>query len=971
MLDFVKPKLLKITTNQLFHFTNEKKFWIVRSGSVDLFSIDLDEEKTPLSPRRFLYQAEVGDIIMSLNPTEFEGGVTLSGTASDAALVEYVVASAQEYNIPFLALTFERWIDQISEYVLEFIPPNNFTPVRPGADQDVRKGDTLSASKSLYWLSLLKGSLTIFNNSKQIDTDGEMGKDMLFPVSEFLSVQVNQKASRISVHRGSDFSLAMLLSKGINPLREFVFEKVTKIHSQRKISIAEQVQSRIHREGWEFNRSLAGLKKILNGEQRNESVQSSRNEGKLLISTCHTVFQALGKKIVVPKNFSANTTSDPLFLICTASGLRTRKVILRGKWWKKENGHLLAYLEETKEPVALIQTKTNAYDLINRKTGEVKRVEESLAETLTPEAHMFFPNFDKKIKGIWGLFNFASKDFRKDIFWVLIAALIGSLLGLITPILSDIIFDDVIPAADLGFLQEVAAILLMVAIIQAMLSLVQSVFLIRLETKMNTRLQAGLMDHLIRLPIRFFKKFSAGDLTLRALTANTIRQIASQTLLAAALSGAFSIVNLGLLFYYAPKLAWIGIALAAFAVLYVALIGFLKLKFDRKIANLQGDIQGILFEFLSGINKIRIGGAERRVFSIWAEKFTKLKSLNYNSGTYQNFVEVFNASYPFVTNIFFFFFIYYYFEVANKAGTNSLLSVGAFLAFITAFGQFMTQCLALSQAFIASINIIPLYERVKPILEATPETQEDFNDIGVLKGDIEFNHVSFRYDEDGPLVLDDVSFTIKAGEMVAFVGPSGSGKSTILRILLGFEVPQSGSVYYDGQEFLTLNKDLLRKQLGVVLQNGALMPGSIMENIIGNSNLRQEDAWNAARQAGIEQDIKEMPMGIHTVISEGSATISGGQKQRLMIARALVHKPSIIFMDEATSALDNRTQHIVKESLDQLHATRIIIAHRLSTIENADRILVFDKGSVVEEGTYNSLLKEGQLFSKLAKRQLL
>ncbi len=971
MSDFVKPKLLKIATNQLFHFINEQKFWVVHSGSVDLFSIELDVDKAPLSPRKFLYNAVAGDIIMSLNPSGFSGGVTLSGTASDAALVEYHLKNAQDYNIPFVDVAFDRWIDQVSEYTLEFIPPNNFTPIVVGANQKVQEGNMLSSNRSLYWVSLEKGSFSLLNEGKEVEAVAEEKDEQLYPVSEFLPIHVKHRESVLHVHRGSEFPLPVLLQRGVHPLRQFVFDKTTEIHFQRKAAISEQIKHRINRESLEFSRSLSGLKKILNGALERKVESSNRAGGKLLIATCDTIFQSLGRKVIVPRNFSANKTNDPLFLICTASGLRTRKVILRGKWWKKENGHLLAYLHETKEPVALIQKRANSYHLVNKKTGEIKKVDEATAYTLSPEAHMFFPNFDKKIKGVWGLFNFASKDFRKDISLVLVAALIGSLLGLITPILSDIIFDDVIPAADLGFLQEVALILMMVAIIQALLTLVQSVFLIRLETKMNARLQAGLMDHLIRLPIKFFKKFSAGDLTLRALTANTIRQIASQTLLSAALSGAFSIVNLGLLFYYAPKLAWIGIALAAFAILYVALIGWLKLKYDRKIADLQGDIQGILFEFLSGINKIRIGGAERRVFSIWANDFTKLKSLSYKSGTYQNFVEVFNASYPFVTNIFFFFFIYYYFEVATKAGTQPLLSVGAFLAFVTAFGQFLTQCLALSQAFIASINIVPLYERVKPILEATPETQDDFNDIGILKGDIEFNHVSFRYDEDGPLILDDVSFVIKAGEMVAFVGPSGSGKSTILRILLGFETPQSGSVYYDGQEFLTLNKDLLRKQLGVVLQNGALMPGSIMENIIGTSNLGPEEAWEAARMAGIEEDIKDMPMGIHTVISEGSSTISGGQKQRLMIARALVHQPSVIFMDEATSALDNRTQSIVKESLDRLHATRIIVAHRLSTIENADRILVFDKGKIVEEGTYHSLLKEGKLFSKLAKRQLL
>ncbi|MCL4121911.1 UNVERIFIED_CONTAM: hypothetical protein GTU68_030930 [Idotea baltica] len=276
----------------------------------------------------------------------------------------------------------------------------------------------------------------------------------------------------------------------------------------------------------------------------------------------------------------------------------------------------------------------------------------------------------------------------------------------------------------------------------------------------------------------------------------------------------------------------------------------------------------------------------------------------------------------------------------------------------------------MSYALISSLNIIPLYERVKPILEEQPETLVDSIDPGELTGDIEFNSVSFRYNDDQPLVLKNISFKIKPGEMVAFVGPSGSGKSTIFRALLGFEDPEAGSVYYDGQAFDALNKDLVRQQAGVVLQDGSLMPGSIFNNIVGNSDLSLEDAEAAAKMAGLEEDIKDMPMGMHTYISEGGSTFSGGQRQRLMIARAIVHKPRMLLMDEATSALDNRTQDIVSKSLDQMQSTRLIIAHRLSTVINADRIFVMEAGEIVESGTYDELMRNGGLFSTLAKRQI-
>ncbi|MBK7477388.1 MAG: ATP-binding cassette domain-containing protein [Haliscomenobacter sp.] len=415
-------------------------------------------------------------------------------------------------------------------------------------------------------------------------------------------------------------------------------------------------------------------------------------------------------------------------------------------------------------------------------------------------------------------------------------------------------------------------------------------------------------------------------------------------------------------------MAWVGVGLAVLAVILISSLGYLKLRYDRQMSHLQGNIQGFLFEFISGINKIRVSGSEKRVFSLWGSQFGQLKEVGFRSGNYQNSVEVFQGSYPILTNMVFFGFILY--ALTHTTGFNSMISVGVFMAFLTAFNQFLNDCLNMSMGLISSLNIIPLYERLKPILEATPESTENNADPGELAGEIEFNSVNFRYDPDQPLILKDVSFKIKPGEMIAFVGPSGSGKSTVMRLLLGFEKPESGSIYYDGQAFDSLNKEQVRRQLGVVLQHGALMPGSIYQNIVGSSELSLEDAEEAAAMAGLKEDIAQMPMGMHTVISEGGSTFSGGQRQRLMIARAIVHKPRILYMDEATSALDNHTQTIVSESLDRLQATRIVIAHRLSTIVNADRIFVMDAGRIVESGTYDELLEQNGLFSTLAKRQI-
>jgi ABC-type bacteriocin/lantibiotic exporter with double-glycine peptidase domain len=299
------------------------------------------------------------------------------------------------------------------------------------------------------------------------------------------------------------------------------------------------------------------------------------------------------------------------------------------------------------------------------------------------------------------------------------------------------------------------------------------------------------------------------------------------------------------------------------------------------------------------------------------------------------------------------------------------LTPGGFVAFNAAFGQFLGASLGLAMTAISVIGIIPAYERAKPILKAIPEAQGASSlDPGRLHGAIECSRILFRYESDLPLVLNDISIQIKPGQFVAFVGHSGSGKSTLFRLLLGFETPESGSIYFDGMDLADIDPQALRRQMGVVMQNGKVFDGDIFTNIVGASPLTIADAWAAARSAGFDKDIEAMPMGMNTVISEGGGGLSGGQRQRLMIARAIVHRPRILLFDEATSALDNQTQSIVSRSLEALEATRIVIAHRLSTIINADQIYVFDQGRITQHGTYEELAGQEGLFRDLAQRQI-
>ena len=965
-----RPIEVLLGANKPFFLDRNDHCWVVASGEVDIFYIKRGQDGELKSARNYLYTAHKGEILFSLKEGDTFDDFSLIAVSLECKLIEIHKSFIGKLNKEQLSYKIESWVATLAACIHKGKNPKIYKDLDHTGFIELKKGEISYPSRELRWARVDKGSISVFCGQKEAVKE-EDTKNVLIPVAAPLWIKADTKDTTIELFetRGLvEDEIDLMLS--VHFVQRHFLQSLKQSFDQQLESEGSAIYQKANSDKSAIEQSLSGLRSIIfpKSEQQSFSKISTKDA---LLGACQMIGKASGFEFSEPKfirDFEHNLTGR-LSAIAQVSNVRTRKVILRGRWWEEENGHLLAFTKEGKEPVALIQGSAGSYMLKNAADRTQTEVNDEVAHSLDPVAYMFLYAFDQPMTSIGKIWNFAIRGLKVDGSFILLAALSGSLIGLLTPILSGILFDDVIPQADRSFLWEVFAIMMVIGFVKALLELVKGILLLRVETKSNITVQAGLMDHLLRLPVTFFRKYSAGDLTQRALGINSIRQILSNTILTAVLSGTFSIVNLFLLFYYDSSLAWVGVGAAVLAVAIITVLGLFKLRYDRQLSHEQGHLSGFLFEFLSGISKVRITGSEKRIFSLWADKFSQYKVLGFKSGNYQNFVEVFKGSYPILTNMFFFGFIYYSLTTATSTG-QGLISVGVFMAFISAFNQFLRDCLNMSMGIISSLNIIPLYERLKPILEAQPESKEDAADPGELSGEIEFNSVNFRYHEEQPLVLTDVSFKIKPGEMVAFVGPSGSGKSTVMRLLLGFEEAESGSIYYDGQAFDSLSTDLVRRQIGVVLQNGSLMSGSIFKNIVGSTELTLEDAQEAARMAGLEEDIEQMPMGMHTVVSEGGSTFSGGQRQRLMIARAIVHKPRLLYMDEATSALDNRTQNIVSESLDRLQATRIIIAHRLSTIINADRIFVMDKGQIVESGTYAELMEKDGLFSQLAKRQI-
>lgn len=725
---------------------------------------------------------------------------------------------------------------------------------------------------------------------------------------------------------------------------------------------AQQLQLRQRTDRRNFNQSLGALAALLDhGEPQ---ALLACNAGTLMADTLRRVLQAGGVEVVLKPTDPALNAFDALQQLAQQGGVSLRRVKLDGKnWWREDAGPLLATLKGSGHPVALLPLAGGGgyqmEDLGSLHAGSVL-LDEVTAAQLADGGFMFFRKFPARVIGLLDLLRFGLSTTHRDSLTMMVCGLLGGILALFTPFATGILVDKVIPNGSGDELLQLTVLLIAAALGVAAFELARSLALLRLEGRLGNASEAAVIDRLFNLPAPFFKNYAAGDLAQRAFSINSILHQLTSTTQSIVLSWVFGLFSFVYMFMLNWQLGLVATALVALILVVTVSVNFWRLRMERQLYALQGAIASRVLQILNGINKLRAGGAEDRAFVLWARDFAQQKQVDMRVRGLGNLLNVFNASFIVLASATLF---------ASIAFFQKDISTGVFVTFNTAFMQFLSATLALAGALTGSLSIIPLYERAKPILTTLPEQQESQIRAAPLQGEVEISRVSFRYAEDGPLVLDDVSIHVKKGEFVAFVGPSGSGKSTIFRVLLGFEKPQSGAVYYDNQELSGLDAGSVRRQLGVVLQNGKLMPGDIYTNIVGSAPRTMDEAWEAARMAGLADDIKAMPMGMQTVISEGAGTISGGQRQRLMIARALVNRPAVLLFDEATSALDNQTQAIVANSVRQLDATRIVIAHRLSTIIQADRIFVIVAGKVVETGNYSELMALGGHFAELSKRQ--
>ena len=557
-------------------------------------------------------------------------------------------------------------------------------------------------------------------------------------------------------------------------------------------------------------------------------------------------------------------------------------------------------------------------------------------------------------------------EMRRDLIRYILTGLLCTLIGLITPVVTKSFIDGIIPLAARNQAVQICILVFICNISAALGFLSKYLANLRMETRADTELEAAFMNRLFKLPVDFFKYYSSGELASRIAAVSVIRKKSFKIVFTLLLDFVFSFVYILQAKHYCPELAKTGVTFGIVPVLVGVVTGFATYNLKESLADIHGKLQGMLFQFFTGIEKIVNTNSEKRVFSRWFTEYEKQINKTFTLNRFETTTSIINSIYPTVVSIAF----YFVFGELILSGKIERVSTGNFLAFLTSYSLFQNALLRFSESFIEVRDLIPLIKRVKPIIKATPENDEGKAPVKIQEGKIEISHLRFRYSSESPLVLNDVSMKIEAGQFVAIVGNSGAGKSTLLRNLIGFEHPESGSIFYDDHDINSLDLGMLRRQMGVVLQNDSVFQGTILQNIIGNSGLDEKAAWDAARKVALDKDIEALPMGMNTMILAGGKSLSGGQLQRLIIARALIRNPKILIFDEATSALDNLTQQAVSKSLEELKETRIVIAHRLSTIINADNIYVMKDGEIIESGNYNQLMEKGGWFAELAKRQL-
>ncbi len=980
--------------------------WVVESGCVSVFCATLDERRS-LGPRRFLWEARAGELLL--------GGVAANQTLLAVALAE---ATIVEIAPSELVMRFADPLAPIGDLVRRLSgcwksdlsrQPVSVKPSKPVA---ISAGERASGDvPGLALVRVFNGRVTLMGGSRALTpettpliVDRRLWLEAREPSKlQFEAVAVSPEADEMFNRHASGVRAESLDARthaagvavkqsvsdrvthlsevlsGVRQLRDQLLEHLAEADARAVDAQARRLRMRDELVAKETVGAFDEL-----SHAWNRDVTTSRG-----VSPLWSVLSVIGQEIgctfqAAQSGKKQRTTAvnefdqgdesannDTLADIMRASHVRTRVVLLTKNWFRSDSGPLIGTLAQEHRPVTLLW-RADRYELLDPTAGTSEPVNDEVESRLLPHAvSVIRPLPESREHSFASLLRFSLSRYRRDLF-ALFCLWFGLLVIIwVGPSQTKPIVNDIIPNAKVDVLAIMAVVLTIVALGQSAFSLCQRLFVVRMQAGISTDAQMAVLDRVLRLPQRFLAKYSAGDLTHRVMTVTELSADIGANALWGILGSTATLVSM-LPYFLRNSLAWIPLTAIAFTMLASLRIGRHIRKLAAKVSQRESELFGFAVQMVGGVSKLRVSQAEQRAFNHWARRYTEQMRLVSEMQRHQDRLRILNVSISTLALLALFH------EAADVLGTSveissglASMSIGKFLVFHAAFKFALSESKSLSETAVNVLDQWAKRELVEPLLAEPLESDVSKTDPGELFGDFAIRGVSFRYRSDGPLILSNVNIEARPGEFIAVVGPSGSGKSTLLRLLFGFETPEAGSIYFDNQELAGIDATAVRRQIGVVFPNGQINNGTVYENIALGRDLTFAEAWQAVRDAGLEQEVKALPMGLHTALNEGATTFSGGQRQRLLIARALAGNPKILLFDEATSALDNRTQAHVTNSLRRRNVTRLVIAHRLSTIRDADRIYVIAQGRVVQCGTFDELMAVDGHFQRMAQRQLL
>ncbi len=953
----------KIGANSPLFLNDTGLCYFIKKGSLNLYYTSVNDEGVP-GRRNFLTTVLCSNMLFSCFKEQI---MLMAVPESDTEIITVEMDSFYRGNSKLskeeIAICYDKWISLLLKTIKYPSLPAVGKILVSGFEQTLPEKQIIYSPEKVSWIQIkrIDHETNVFGCVPLLS----LGPQYFFPLTGNVwsaadkELVYNVKITLELIEKGE-------FSRQLNFFNNYFFNV---IEQRFTMKIAEEKEALKHISEIDKNciSHIAERIKNLVGGKKSVYTGKNRKSGNVLLKACRIVGDCQGiafDDTEIPA--SCSTLDQAVAAIAESSNIRYRKILFSDGWWKSDSGPILAFFRERMMPVALIPSASGSrYRVINASDGKEVKLNSGSASLISQFGYTFYrPLPHRELKAV-DLIKYCSRGIFKPLSLVMMIGCMGSFMGLLTPILTEKIINHAIPKCDIFQLKQIAVILTATAIAGVLFSMTRSLIMLRYTSKIDSSLEAALLDRLFTLPIPFYRKYLAGDLAQRCAAVRSLRTIFSSSVISSILGAIFSVFYLGLCFYYSSLMAVCGLfAAVIFAVFYLVSGVVVTRFFMRPMLDISGKMQGRILQFISAIVHLRMTSSESRALANWIDDYSDYAKLQKKSRLMQSGLGIVSYLYPALTTAVFFYLV----------GTSIVkdVNIGVFMAFTAAYSSFQASLLSLTSPFLGFVSLIPILKRAKPILDEVPEVNDSIGGCPEVNGSIDLINIKFKYAPELSPVIDNVSMKIKPGQYVAIVGPSGSGKSTLMSIMLGFDIPENGSVYYSDSDLTKINKKDLRKQVGVVLQNSRLINASIYENIVGGTNLSVEAAWEAAQMAGVAQEISEMPMGMHTVVGVGTGGLSGGQTQRILIARAIVRSPKILFFDEATSALDNKTQAVVTKSLENLKVTRIAVAHRLSTIINADVIYVLDKGKVIQSGSFNELMKDEKgLFYELASRQMM